>query len=191
MTRIEDVPFPMIVSEYESGKTLADLQEIFDVPARTIHSWFVKLNIPRRTGGFPVGYKFSEERNRKLRKPRGRMPDYLREKLSESKKCHFDGLNGYGHTKPHNRGYVLVYCPDHPHAHQDGYVMLHTVLIERLIGRYLENDEVVHHINHDRSDNRIENLLLMKKKDHMSMHMKEIHEKRRNIQCNAYSLQEI
>ena len=71
MTRIEDVPFPMIVSEYESGKTLADLQEIFDVPARTIHSWFVKLNIPRRTGGLPVGYKFSEERNRKLRKPRG------------------------------------------------------------------------------------------------------------------------
>lgn len=185
MTRIEDVPFPMIVSEYESGKSLADLQELFDVPARTIHSRLVKLNIPRRSVGVPHGYEFSEERNRKLRKPRGEMPLSVREKISEGRKSHYDGMNGYGHTKAHNGGYVCVYCPDHPYAHKDGYVMLHTVLMERRIGRYLESDEVVHHINHDRSDNRIENLLLMKKKDHMSMHMKERHEKRRNIQCNA------
>lgn len=190
MTRIEDVPFPMIVSEYESGKTLADLQELFDVPARTIHSWFVKLKIPRRSVGVPHGYEFSEERNQKLRKPRGEMALSAREKLSESRKCHYDGMNGYGHTKAHNGGYVCVYCPDHPHAHQDGYVMLHTILMERHIGRFLESDEVVHHINHDRSDNRIENLLLMKKKDHMSMHMKERHQ-RRNIPCSASLSSEI
>lgn len=93
--------------------------------------------------------------------------------------CNFNGLNGYGHTKLQNNGYVIAYAPKHPHAHRDGYVMLHTILIERNIGRYLNADEVVHHINHDRKDNRIENLQLMKKKDHMSMHMKERHEQRR------------
>ena len=56
--------------------------------------------------------------------------------------------------------------------------MFHTVIMERHIGRYLSDDEVVHHINHDRLDNRIENLQLMKKKDHMSMHMKERHAQR-------------
>lgn len=63
--------------------------------------------------------------------------------------------------------------------------MLHTVLMERHIGRYLNDDEVVHHINHDRKDNRIENLQLMKKKEHMSMHMKERHEKRRRSKSIA------
>ena len=98
-----------------------------------------------------------------------------RKKISIAHSSLYNGLNGYGHTKSHNCGYVLAYAPKHPHAHRDGYVMLHTVLIERLIGRYLENDEVVHHINHDRSDNRIENLQLMKKHEHQSMHMKERH----------------
>ena len=109
-----------------------------------------------------------------------KISDEQRKMISDRNSCDYNGLNGYGHTKDHNRGYVLVYVPKHPNAHKDGYVMLHTVLMERSIGRYLEKNEVVHHINHDRKDNRIENLMLMDKKDHMSMHMKERHEKRRN-----------
>ena len=105
-----------------------------------------------------------------------------RRKISERNSCNYNGLNGYGHTKNHNGGYVVVYVPRHPHAHKDGYQMLHTVLMERHIGRYLNDDEVVHHINHNRKDNRIENLQLMKKKDHMSMHMKERYAKRSGLQ---------
>jgi hypothetical protein len=75
---------------------------------------------------------------------------------------------------------VLAYVPEHPKAHRDGYLQLHVVLMEQCIGRYLEDDEVVHHINHKRDDNRIENLLLMNKHEHMSMHMEERYAKRRN-----------
>ena len=193
MTRIEDVPFCEIVSAYESGSTFADLGKRFDVPARTIHSWFEKAYIPRRNRGVPLGYCFSDERNRKLSvslRGKKRSEEHCK-RISDAKKCDYNGLNGYGHTKKHNRGYVTTYCPCHPIAHSDGYVMLHTVLMERHIGRYLENDEVVHHINHDRADNRIENLMLMKKKDHMSMHMRERHEQRRKEKCNELSLQAI
>ena len=109
-----------------------------------------------------------------------KLSEEQRKQISERNSCNFNGLNGYGHTKMHNHGYVLVYVPKHPNAHKDGYVMLHTVLMERAIGRYLTKDEVVHHENHDRADNRMENLRLMNRKDHMSMHMKERHEKRRN-----------
>ena len=133
-----------------------------------------------------------EERIHKSLALKGRKmsPEQIR-LISESRRCTFNGLNGYGHTKPHNRGYVRAYVPCHPHASKDGYVMLHTILVERLIGRYLNDDEVVHHINHDRSDNRIENLQLMKKFDHCSMHMKERHAKRRNDLSTCLLLQEI
>lgn len=96
-----------------------------------------------------------------------------RRKLSEAKRCHYDGMNGYGHTKKHTHGYELVYAPDHPNAHADGYVLKHTVVLERQIGRYLAPDEVAHHINHIRNDNRPENLMLMNRHEHMSMHMRE------------------
>lgn len=88
-----------------------------------------------------------------------------------------------GHEKLRDDGYVKVYAPDHPHCTKDGYVMKHILIIEREIGRYLNPGECVHHINHIRSDNRVENLRLMTIHDHMSMHMKERHKNRGEKKC--------
>jgi hypothetical protein len=38
--------------------------------------------------------------------------------------------------------------------------------MERMLGRYLGTDEVVHHMNHIRNDNRSENLILLDRLDH-------------------------
>ena len=113
--------------------------------------------------------------------------DESRKKMSESKKSHFDGFNGIGFLKHRADGYISAFVPDHPNATADGMVMLHTIVMERHIGRYLNPDEVVHHVNHIRNDNRLENLILMKKHDHMSMHMLERHAKRRNDLSTALS----
>lgn len=85
-----------------------------------------------------------------------------------------------GHEKKRDDGYIKVYSPDHPKCTADGYVMKHILVMERKIGRLIADDECVHHINHIRDDNRIENLRLMTKSEHMSMHMKERWEDRRN-----------
>ena len=45
--------------------------------------------------------------------------------------------------------------------------------MEQAIGRYVLPGEVVHHINHVRDDNRLENLQLMTFKEHAGLHMKE------------------
>jgi len=60
------------------------------------------------------------------------------------------------------RGYVLVYCPDHPHRVYKNHIWEHRLIMENYLGRYLEKNEVVHHINGIKDDNRIENLQLFR-----------------------------
>ncbi len=47
---------------------------------------------------------------------------------------------------------------------------VHVVTMEEIIGRHILPDEVVHHIDHDRSNNAPENLRLMKRTDHTRLH---------------------
>jgi len=42
--------------------------------------------------------------------------------------------------------------------------------MENHLNRLLGDDEVVHHINHDKVDNRVENLRVMLRADHVSLH---------------------
>lgn len=55
-------------------------------------------------------------------------------------------------------GYVLIWCPDHLFVRKTRYVLEHRLVMERMLGRYLKPNEVVHHINGVRDDNRPENL---------------------------------
>lgn len=71
------------------------------------------------------------------------------------------------------RGYVLVFDRDHPNANSIGYVREHIKVMSEKIGRPIYDGEVVHHLNHDRSDNRIENLQLMSSSEHRSLHARE------------------
>lgn len=60
-------------------------------------------------------------------------------------------------------GYVRVHDRNHKRATKCGFVLEHIKVMEEHIGRDLLPHENVHHLNGDRSDNRIENLELWSK----------------------------
>lgn len=73
-------------------------------------------------------------------------------------------------------GYIMILKKDHPYT-RNGYVAEHRLIMEKKIGRILNRDEIVHHKNGIKSDNRLSNLVLMKKIDHDRYHTKERHKK--------------
>ena len=66
--------------------------------------------------------------------------------------------------------YMYALVPKHPYATKNGYVLHHRIVVENHIGRLLNVDEVVHHKNHNKFDNRIENLEVLNYKEHVRKH---------------------
>lgn len=67
-------------------------------------------------------------------------------------------------------GYVRVDVDAHPRVYR-GQVFEHVLVMEEHLGCLLPRSAVVHHRNRNRSDNRIENLMLMRcDEDHWALH---------------------
>ena len=92
-----------------------------------------------------------------------------RKRMSELKKIYFKTHHSsqwLGGRRKDERGYILIYSPNHPRATRHNYVYEHRLVMEQNIGRYLKRNEIVHHLNGVRDDNRIENLIITTLKKH-------------------------
>lgn len=133
------------------GKIYNTIKE-YEIETRPRITQRTKERISNSTKGRP-SYWLGKKRN-----------DKAKEKMSISKS------NGIGKKTISNNGYIRIYFPDHPKSDCWGLINEHDLIMECLIGRWLKDDEVVHHKNGIRTDNRKENLVLMTRSEHTRLH---------------------
>ncbi len=71
-----------------------------------------------------------------------------------------------------DRGYVLVKEQD-----SKKYVREHRVIVERALGRKLSSSEHIHHIDGDKKNNKLNNLMVVSREQHMAIHKKPVNQK--------------
>lgn len=72
----------------------------------------------------------------------------------------FDALKKRQGDRVDDQGYVQVLAPEHPNARKSKRIPKHRLVMSEFLSRPLKANENVHHINGNKSDNRIENLEL-------------------------------
>lgn len=123
--------------------------------------------------------KICSEETRKLisDKLKGKTPKNVVAGWNKDRKCDWS-KTGTEHQnwkggKVTHKGYIMLFSPNHPNPNQGKYVYEHRLVVEKRIGRYLTKEEVIHHLNENKQDNRIENLMLFENnRAHMKFHIK-------------------
>ena len=129
-----------------------------------------------------MGLRHSKETKKKMSASHTGMIGYWRNKKRPEmtgKNNPFYGMDKFGKNNSmwkggkikDKNGYVFLLKHNHPFSHKTGYIKRSRLVMEKKLGRYLTPEEVVHHINEIKDDDRPENLqLFANKSEHIKFH---------------------
>ena len=145
---------------YKENLSYKEISNILGVSIRALISCRQRNNLPKRGWSKPpmAGKNHSIKTINKIKQSR-------KDKNMGEKHPKWNG----GKTI-NKSGYVLIRNKKDPLCNKNGYNLEHRLIIQKNIGRNLTDDEVIHHINGDKKDNRIENLLILSKSEHSVLH---------------------
>ena len=67
------------------------------------------------------------------------------------------------------QGYIYLLKKDHPRSNKAGYVKRANLVMEKILGRMIEPNEIVHHQDGNRENDNPENLRLMSRGNHQRL----------------------
>jgi len=80
---------------------------------------------------------------------------------------------GLRFSRVSENGYYKVRSTDDPRSDRHGYVYEHRLVAEKKIGRKLASNEVVHHKDRNKKNNKPSNLRVMGRSEHSKLHSRE------------------
>ena len=138
---------------YEQEYSLEMIAKKYGKSIGSVNYWFRKYDIPRRS---------HKEANILRDKLLRRDYTFLFERSPA------EHPNWKGGRRINCAGYVELRIPEHPRARKNGYVFEHLIVAEQHYGE-ITKDYVIHHINGNKQDNRIENLMVLTQKEHIEI----------------------
>ena len=67
-------------------------------------------------------------------------------------------------------GYKMLYRPEHPSAMKSGWIYEHIYIVEKYNNITLKDNEVVHHLDGCKENNRLSNLVVLDRAAHVKIH---------------------
>ena len=144
----------------DEKKSLTDISKLCGLSISTVRKRIIDYNIPLRTRSEGI-----RNARHKLGPNRGKTREFSEEWKENIRKGRLRWSRRYAKgTRIGTNGYHVYTKGENVDR------LVHVVIIEQLIKRPLRKDEVVHHRNGVKTDNRIENLEIMTRSEHSAYH---------------------
>lgn len=156
-----------LIELYSNGLSMKEIGKELNMATGKVYKWFHIYKIETREWGSKSIIARSKISKSKTGVSVGKGRKFSKEHIDKLSRTHTVGI---GRKEKNQKGYVRIYFPSHPKADKRGWILEHDLIMECNLGRWLDNNEVVHHINGIKDDNRLKNLQLMTRSEHAKLH---------------------
>jgi hypothetical protein len=146
---------------YKSGMSIPEVSEATGIPRSTLRFRFKKAGILRSRADGVVNAGKKGRLGTGMRGKKRVFSDEWKSNIAKGKTGVGKGVS----LKP--SGYIELTMGENKGRGQ------HVVVMEEFIGRKLFSNECVHHKDHDKTNNSLDNLELMTRSEHARLHAKE------------------